>query len=53
MGADNALAYNRVLFMLTLRAWENLSLRSLQAPTEVEGQALQPKPWLGRLKGRE
>ena len=25
----------------------------LQAPTEVEGQALQPKPWKGRLKGRE
>ena len=25
----------------------------LQAPTEIEGQALQPKPWKGRLKGRE
>ena len=25
----------------------------LQATTEVEGQALQPKPWKGRLKGRE
>ena len=34
MGAKSVFAYNRALFMLTLRAWENLSLRSLASVCE-------------------
>ena len=37
----------------TSSAFVLMSALPLQAPTEVEGQALQPNPWKGRLKGRE